>query len=75
MKEFFVSRSSAVARIVATRQDWLNDPGKESRLDDDAQRLALGQLDQLLFDVRARRIDDFVLPSTGGEVRMFITDS
>ncbi|MEM5385046.1 hypothetical protein VSR68_15785 [Paraburkholderia phymatum] len=73
MEEVFVSRTSAVARILTARQALLNDS-------DDARWLTAGEkaaqverLDRLLFDVRAGRTWDFVMPTPNGEIRIFVT--
>jgi hypothetical protein len=61
MERFFMPRRRAIALIVATRRQLLADA--DERLPGEAQPLydAADQLERLLLDVRACRIDEFVL--------------
>ncbi len=61
MERFFMSRRSAIALIVGTRKKLLADANE--RLPADAQPLhdTAQQLERLLLDVRACRIDTFEL--------------
>jgi hypothetical protein len=70
---FFVSRSSAVERIMLARRVLLKE------IEGAAGAFALGQgpslldkLEQLLFDVRAGRVTDFVMPSLNSKVRILV---
>jgi len=74
MEEFFVSQSSAISRIVAARQALLKD-ASDGRSSDNVREHAatLGELERLLFDVRAGRITDFSMPAGSGRVRLFVT--
>ncbi|BCF92675.1 conserved hypothetical protein [Paraburkholderia caribensis] len=74
MEEFFVSRASAVERIVLARRALMREIEGAS-----AGAFALSQgpslldrLEQLMFDVRAGRISDFVLPSLTSKVRILV---
>ena len=75
MEEFFVSRGSAVERIVLARRALMREIEGSS-----AGAYALSQgpslldkLEQLLFDVRAGRISDFIMPSLSSKVRILVT--
>jgi len=61
MERFFMSRRSAIALIVSARKRLLADAGE--RPEAEAQPLddTAAQLERLLLDVRARRIDAFEL--------------
>lgn len=61
MERFFISRPSALALIVGARQQLLAQAGE--RPPGEAQPLyeAAAQLERLLLDVRAHRIDEFEL--------------
>jgi len=74
VEEFFVSRASAVERIVLARRALMREIEGAS-----AGAFALSQgpslldrLEQLMFDVRAGRISDFVLPSLTSKVRILV---
>lgn len=74
MEEFFVSRASAVERIVLARRALMKEIDGAS-----AGAFALSQgpslldrLEQLMFDVRAGRISDFVMPSLTSKVRILV---
>ncbi|BDC43337.1 MULTISPECIES: hypothetical protein [Paraburkholderia] len=74
MEEFFVSRASAVERIVLARRALMKEIEGAS-----AGAFALSQgpslldrLEQLMFDVRAGRISDFVMPSLTSKVRILV---
>ncbi|MGT2476873.1 hypothetical protein BZM27_19380 [Paraburkholderia steynii] len=74
MEEFFVSRASAVERIVLARRAL-----KKEMEGTSAGAFALSQgpslldrLEQLMFDVRAGRISDFVMPSLTSKVRILV---
>jgi hypothetical protein len=73
MEEVFVTRASAVARILRARKALLKDgenaDGSGAR--DTTSRLE--RLDRLLFDVRSGRTHDFEMPSDRGETRVFVT--
>jgi hypothetical protein len=75
VEEFFVSRSSAVERIILARRVLMKEIEAAQ-----AGAYALSQgpslldkLEQLLFDVRAGRLSDFVMPSLGGKTRVLVT--
>ncbi|WP_109481181.1 hypothetical protein [Paraburkholderia sp. C35] len=75
MEAFFVSRASAVERIMLARRALMKEIEGA-----DAGAYALSQgpslldkLEQLLFDVRAGRISDFVMPSLSSKVRILVT--
>jgi hypothetical protein len=61
MERFFLSRRSAIALIVSTRKKLLAEAGE--RMPAEAQPLldTAAQLERLLLDVRACRIDTFEL--------------
>jgi hypothetical protein len=74
VEEFFVSRASAVERIVLARRALMKEIEGAS-----AGAFALSQgpslldrLEQLMFDVRAGRISDFVMPSLTSKVRILV---
>ncbi|AUT65988.1 hypothetical protein [Paraburkholderia terrae] len=74
MEEFFVSRASAVERIVLARRALMKEIEGAG-----AGAFALSQgpslldrLEQLMFDVRAGRISDFVMPSLTSKVRILV---
>ncbi|BFG77904.1 hypothetical protein PTKU46_59370 [Paraburkholderia terrae] len=74
VEEFFVSRASAVERIVLARRALMREIEGAS-----AGAFALSQgpslldrLEQLMFDVRAGRISDFVMPSLTSKVRILV---
>jgi hypothetical protein len=74
VEEFFVSRASAVERIVLARRALMKEIEGTS-----AGAFALSQgpslldrLEQLMFDVRAGRISDFVMPSLTSKVRILV---
>ncbi|WP_035995963.1 hypothetical protein [Paraburkholderia caribensis] len=74
MEEFFVSRASAVERIVLARRALMKEIDGAS-----AGAFALSQgpsllerLEQLMFDVRAGRVSDFVMPSLTSKVRILV---
>lgn len=74
MEEFFVSRASAVERIVLARRSLMKELEGAS-----AGAYALSQgpslldkLQQLLFDVRAGRVSDFLMPSLNSKVRILV---
>ncbi|BCG02790.1 hypothetical protein PPGU19_073580 (plasmid) [Paraburkholderia sp. PGU19] len=74
MEEFFVSRASAVERIVLARRALMKEIEGAS-----AGAFALSQgpslldrLERLMFDVRAGRISDFVMPSLTSKVRILV---
>jgi hypothetical protein len=74
VEEFFVSRASAVERIVLARRALMKEIEGAS-----AGAFALSQgpslldrLEQLMFDVRAGRISDFVMPSLTSKVRLLV---
>ncbi|MPW20932.1 hypothetical protein GCT13_29695 [Paraburkholderia sp. CNPSo 3157] len=71
MEEVFVSRSSAVARILTARQALLRDDAHELTAGEKAAQVE--RLDRLLFDVRAGRTCDFIMPTSNGEIRIFVT--
>jgi hypothetical protein len=75
VEEFFVSRSSAVERIMLAKRALLREM-ETAR----AGAYALSQgpslldkLEQLLFDVRAGRVSDFMMPSLSSKVRVLVT--
>ncbi len=74
VEKFFVSRASAVERIVLARRALKKEMEGAS-----AGAFALSQgpslldrLEQLMFDVRAGRISDFVMPSLTSKVRILV---
>jgi len=74
VEEFFVSRASAVERIMRARRSLMKEMEGAS-----AGAYALSQgpslldkLEQLLFDVRAGRISDFLMPSLNSKVRILV---
>jgi len=74
VEEFFVSRASAVERIVRARRALMKEIEGAS-----AGAFALSQapslldrLEQLMFDVRAGRISNFVMPSLTSKVRILV---
>ena len=74
VEEFFVSRASAVERIVLARRALMKEIEGAS-----AGAFALSQgpslldrLEQLMFDVRAGRVSDFVMPSLTSKVRILV---
>jgi len=74
VEEFFVSRASAVERIVLARRALMREIEGAS-----AGAFALSQgpslldrLEQLMFDVRAGRISNFVMPSLTSKVRILV---
>jgi hypothetical protein len=73
MDEVFVTRTSAVERIVKARkalqQNLENTDGVGAL--DTASRLEW--LDRLLVDVRAGRLSDFRIPLERGETRVLVT--
>ncbi|MEI5998398.1 hypothetical protein H3V53_14650 [Paraburkholderia bengalensis] len=74
MEEVFVSKSSAIARIVMARKALLKDPNETTALTSDETAKRLERLERLLFDVRAGRTRDFTMPTSDGEVRVFVTE-
>ncbi|CAD6506953.1 hypothetical protein ACFQ3P_00135 [Paraburkholderia sabiae] len=75
MEEYFVSRASAVERVIFARRALMREMEGAS-----AGAYALSQgpslldkLEQLLFDVRAGRVSDFVMPSLNSKVRILVT--
>jgi hypothetical protein len=70
MEEVFVTRASAIARIVAARKALQKD--SESGSGAGTQDRAL-RLERLLVDVRSGRLADFRMPSERGEMRVFVT--
>jgi hypothetical protein len=74
MEEVFVSKSSAIARIVKARQALLKDAVETTALTSGEKAKRLELLERLLFDVRAGRTRDFTMPTSNGEVRVFVTD-
>ena len=73
MEEFFVSRSSAVARIVAARRALLKEEDEGAGLNAGERQSRLELLERLLFDVRAGRRTDFVMPTPSGQIRLLVT--
>ncbi|MEM5368532.1 hypothetical protein V4C53_21175 [Paraburkholderia azotifigens] len=74
VEEYFVSRASAVERVILARRTLMREMELAS-----AGAYALSQgpslldkLEQLLFDVRAGRISDFVMPSLKSKVRILV---
>ncbi|MEP9325159.1 hypothetical protein PPMP20_18785 [Paraburkholderia phymatum] len=74
MEEFFVSRASAVERVILARRALIREMEDAS-----AGAFALSQgpslldrLEQLLFDVRAGRVSDFIMPSLSSNVRILV---
>jgi hypothetical protein len=74
VEEFFVSRASAVERVMLARRALMREMESAS-----AGAYALSQgpslldkLEQLLFDVRAGRVSDFVMPSLASKVRILV---
>ncbi|MBN3758866.1 hypothetical protein G3N95_38565 [Paraburkholderia sp. Tr-20389] len=74
MEEFFVSRASAVERVILARRSLMREMDGAS-----AGAFALSQgpslldkLEQLLFDVRAGRVSDFIMPSLNSKVRILV---
>lgn len=74
VEEYFVSRASAVERVILARRTLMREMEVAS-----AGAYALSQgpslldkLEQLLFDVRAGRISDFVMPSLKSKVRILV---
>ncbi|MBP0595015.1 hypothetical protein J8I87_36215 [Paraburkholderia sp. LEh10] len=74
MEEVFVSRSSAVARIMTARQALLKDSAEVADMTDGEKAARLELLDRLLFDVRAGRTCDFTMPTPNGDVRIFVSE-
>jgi hypothetical protein len=73
MEEVFVSKSSAVARIVAARQALLKDSADTEVLTESEKATRLERLERLLFDMRAGRTCDFIMPTPNGDIRIFVT--
>ena len=74
MEEHFVTRSSAVQRIVAARETLIEQEKKGESLAAAFERQTrIDELAQLLFDVRAGRTSEFLLPSATGQVRIFVS--
>lgn len=73
MEEVFVTRASAVARIVTARRALQKDSENADAMSAHDRASRLERLDRLLFDVRAGRLCDFRMPSDGGETRVFVT--
>lgn len=73
MEEVFVSRTSAVARILTAREALLREPDHAHGLTSGDKASRVEQLEQLLFDVRAGRTFDFILPTPQGDIRVFVT--
>lgn len=74
VEEYFVSRASAVERVILARRALMRDMEAAS-----AGAYALSQgpslldrLEQLLFDVRAGRVSDFIMPSLKSKVRILV---
>jgi hypothetical protein len=74
VEAFFVSRASAVERVVLARRALMKELDAAS-----AGAFALSQgpslldrLEQLLLDVRAGRVSDFVMPSLTSKVRIVV---
>jgi len=74
MEEYFVSQSSAVAWVVSERQALIRREDDGAPAEDSFDRSArIEELTRLLFDVRAGRTEDFLLPTSRGKVRVFVT--
>jgi hypothetical protein len=73
MEEVFVSRMSAVARILTARQALLKDSDRAHGLSAGEKAAQVERLDRLLFDVRAGRMCELVMPAPNGEIRVFVT--
>jgi len=73
MEEVFVTRASAIARIVMARRALQKDSESASDVNGRDCAARLERLDRLLFDVRAGRICDFRMPADGGGMRVFVT--
>ncbi|WP_206999442.1 hypothetical protein [Trinickia mobilis] len=74
MEEYFVTRSSAIAWVVSEHQALIEQEG--NRVPDQngvGRRARIEELAQLLFDVRAGRTLEFLLPTSRGRVRVFVT--
>ncbi|MFT0168965.1 hypothetical protein [Paraburkholderia mimosarum] len=61
MDQFFMSRPSAIALIVRSRKALLIDADERMPAEAERLRAAAEDLTQLLFDVRAGRVDAFDL--------------
>ncbi len=73
MEEYFVTRSSAVAWVVAERQGLVARADEPAHDAADSPHTRLEELTQLLFDVRAGRVASFLLPTARGTVRIHVT--
>ncbi|MFP3637794.1 hypothetical protein [Paraburkholderia sp. SIMBA_054] len=75
MEQYFVSRRSAVRRIVAERQALIKDQEQRSfTVSRDNIDARLAELSRLLVDVRAARLVDIQVPTAGGgRVRLLVT--
>jgi hypothetical protein len=74
MEEFFVTKSSAIQRIAAMRQGLIKKEEKGESPGAAAERQSrIDELAQLLVDVRAGRVVDFLLPAATGTVRIFVS--
>lgn len=62
MDRFFMSRSRAISLLVETRQSMLAEADHSSSpTETQRMRVAVGQIDRLLLDVRAGRTREFEL--------------
>jgi hypothetical protein len=73
MEEYFVTRSSAVAWVISERQALIRQEEGASDHDGVDRHARIDELSQLLFDVRAGRTLDFLLPTSSGTIRVFVT--
>ena len=74
MEEYFVTRSSAIAWVVSEHQALIKQEDDRAPIQDSVDRRArIEEVARLLFDVRAGRTLEFLLPTARGTVRVFVT--
>jgi hypothetical protein len=75
MERYFITRSSAVERIVAERRTLIKDQEQGATARGAVDRAArIEELSKLLHDVRAGRSTDVLMPTAGGgRVHLLVT--
>jgi hypothetical protein len=73
MERYFVRRMSAVAFLLDRRREWFEKISLSPTDDVEFETQQLDLIDQLVFDVRAGRVDSFELHHPT-PVAMFISD-
>jgi hypothetical protein len=68
MERFFMSRRSAIALLVANRKKLLADANERPAAEAQALYDSAAQLERLLLDVRACRVDTFELTQPARQI-------